>query len=92
MDRIAALRNIEDALADYERGETDLESMERTVTGVLRTYATAFDDDLTPYRASGDDPADGLVVVATSRRDARERVRSLVDGDVRVTVDRLSDE
>jgi hypothetical protein len=92
MDRIAALRNIEDALADYERGETDLESMERTVTGVLRTYATEFDDGLTPYRASGDGSADGLVVVATSQRAARERVGELVDVDGDVTVDRLTDE
>ncbi|WP_135534961.1 MULTISPECIES: hypothetical protein [Halostella] len=91
MDRIAALRNIEDALAEYERGETDLESMERAVTGVLRTYATDFDDELAAYRANGDGRADGLIVVATSQRQARERVRELVDDDVAVTVDRVAD-
>ncbi len=45
MDRISALRNIEDALATFEQGETDLASMERRVRGVLRTYATEFADD-----------------------------------------------
>lgn len=92
MDRIAALRNVEDALAAYERGETDLESLERRVTGVLRTYATEFDDELSAYRASGDERAEGLVVVATSRREARERVVDLVEGDVEVSVTPVSEE
>lgn len=78
MDRIAALRNIEDALAEFERGESDLESTERRVLAVLRTYATEF-DDLDAYRARGDDPADGLVVAAASRPEARERVLDLLD-------------
>ena len=89
MDRISALRNIEDALATYERGETDLASLEREVQGVLRTFATEFEEDLAAYRASGSDRVDGLVVVAGSRREARERVRELVDRDADPTVERV---
>ncbi|MFB6268056.1 MAG: hypothetical protein ABEI31_10385 [Halodesulfurarchaeum sp.] len=82
MDRIAALRNVEEALAAYERGEIDLSTMEERVRGVLRTYATTFDDEgLEAYRASGDPAADGLVVVAETRPAARERVRELLDDD-----------
>ncbi len=89
MDRIAALRNVEDALAAFERGEIDLGRMEEQITGVLRTYATEFEDDeLRAYRASGDPAADGLVVVAESRSEARERVDSLLeDGPVSFAVE-----
>jgi hypothetical protein len=92
MDRISALRNIEDALGSFERGETDLATMEREVVNVLRTYATDFGDDanLAAYRASGDERADGLVVVATSPAEAEQRVRALLDDDgLAVTVERL---
>lgn len=79
MDRIAALRNVEDALSAFEQGEIDLARMEERVQGVLRTYATEFEDGaLGAYRATGDASADGLVVVAESRTDARERIRDLV--------------
>lgn len=82
MDRISALRNIEDALADFESGEADLGATERRVVNVLRTYATEFEDgDLSAYRASGDDRADGLVVVAESRSQARERVADILDAE-----------
>ena len=82
MDRISALRNVEDALADFEAGEADLGTTERRVVTVLRTYATEFEDEeLSPYRASGDEPADGLVVVAESRSAARDRVTSLLDAE-----------
>jgi len=91
MDRIAALRNVEDALAEYEQGETDLESLEREVLGVVRTYATEFDGGLAAYRARGDGPADGLVVVAESRREARERVRDLSGAEREVAVERLDE-
>jgi hypothetical protein len=77
MDRISALRNIEDALADFEDGETDLSTLEGEVRGILRTYATEFDGELSAYRAEGGE-ADGVVVLALSRREARERVRGLV--------------
>lgn len=83
MDRISALRNIEDALADFEAGETDLQSVEQRVLAVLRTYATDFEEDETlhAYRAVGDESADGLVVVAPSKGDARARVNDLVDAE-----------
>jgi len=89
MDRISALRNVEDALATYERGETDLAGLEQEVQGVLRTFATEFEDGLAAYRASGSDRVHGLVVVAASQREARERVCELVDGDVDPAVERL---
>lgn len=78
MDRIAALRTIEDALSDYENGDLALPELEREVQGILRTYATEFDDETTAYRASGDPSADGLVVVAASRTDAREQIEQLL--------------
>ncbi|MFB6130387.1 MAG: hypothetical protein ABEJ28_06160 [Salinigranum sp.] len=82
MDRISALRNVEEALADFESGEADLAATERRVVTILRTYATEFEgkEELSTYRASGDDPADGLVVVAPSAAAARERVRDLLEG------------
>lgn len=86
MDRISALRNIEDALAAYEAGEQTLPELEREVRGVLRTYATSF-EDATAYRARGEDPADGIVVVAESPADARDRVAELVDRNVTFSVE-----
>lgn len=77
MDRISALRNVEDALAAFENGESSLQTLERDVRAVLRTYATDFDGDLQAFEASGGD-ADGLVVLASSRPEARDRVESLV--------------
>jgi hypothetical protein len=78
MDRISALRNIEEAIGDFEEGQTDLATLEREVRGVLRTYATEFEGDLSAYRAEGGD-ADGVVVLAPSPGEARERVTELVD-------------
>jgi hypothetical protein len=94
MDRISALRNIEDALRAFERGEADLATTERQVVTVLRTYATDFDGEggaLAAYRASGDERAEGLVVVATSPEEAEARIRGLLDAgdELAVTVDRL---
>ena len=86
MDRISALRNVEDALAAFEAGECSLSELESEVRGVLRTYAADFEGDLQAYRASGDEAADGLVVLASSSADARERVEALVDGRVSFTV------
>jgi len=77
MDRISALRNVEDALARYEDGELALPELEREVRGTLRTYATSF-DEARLYRARGDPPADGLAVVANSRTAARERITDLL--------------
>jgi len=91
MDRISALRNVEETLGDLERGETDLESAEERVCSILRTYATDYDGDLVAWRASGDPAAEGLVVLAATEREARERVAALVDDpDGRIAVSRLA--
>jgi len=74
MDRISALRNVEDALTAFEAGEADLTATERRVAAVLRTYATTFEGEDAVYRAAGDPPVDGRVVVAPSASTARERV------------------
>jgi len=78
MDRIAALRRIDRALSEYEDDELLLPELEQEVRGVLRTYASEFDDETTAYRARGDGPADGLVVVAASRTDARAQIKELL--------------
>ncbi|MDS0279022.1 hypothetical protein NDI85_14575 [Halomicroarcula sp. S1AR25-4] len=86
MDRISALRNVEEALAAFEAGECSLSDLESDVRGVLRTYAADFEGDLQAYRASGDGPADGLVVLAASEPEARERVAELVADSVTFSV------
>ena len=82
MDRISALRNIEETLREFERGETDLATAERRVQTVLRTYATEFDgeaeESLAAYRARGDRRADGVVVAAKSPAEAERRIRDLL--------------
>ena len=83
MDRIAALRRIETALADFEAGDVDLEACEREVRATVRTFATEFDGDLAAYRAD-----DGTVVLADSERTARARVREL-SGAEAPTVERV---
>ncbi|MES3516456.1 MAG: hypothetical protein PPP58_02210 [Natronomonas sp.] len=83
MDRIAALRQIEDALAAFEAGETDLETCERHVRAAVRTFATEFDGDLSAYRADT-----GTIVVAASPSAARDRIRELTDADA-PTVERI---
>jgi hypothetical protein len=77
MDRISAIRNVEDALRAFENGEADLADTERRVAAVLRTYATEFDGDDDVFRAVGEKPVDGRVVVAPSAPAARERVLAL---------------
>lgn len=88
MDRISALRNVEEALGRYEEDELSLPELEREVRGTLRTYATAFDDG-TLYRVRGESAADGLVVVANSRVDAREQVDELLSGSVTFELERV---
>lgn len=78
MDRISTLRNIEDALTQFEEGDLSLPELEAEVRGVLRAYATEFDDETTTYRVRGDPPADGVVVVARSPTAAREQVEQLL--------------
>jgi hypothetical protein len=73
MDRISALRNVEKAIREFERGEADLAETERQVATVLRTYASEFEtaDGRAAYRvAAGEREA---VVVASSPAAARER-------------------
>ena len=89
MDRISALRNIEDALSDLEAGDADLASVEARIEGVVRSFATDYDGDRAAYRASSDGPADGLVVVAASSREAESRLRDLVDDPGPVDVEQL---
>ncbi|MFD1598659.1 hypothetical protein [Halobellus rarus] len=83
MDRISALRNVEEALRDFEAGESDLAATEQRVVTVLRTYATDFEGEegLRAYQATGDGRAHGLVVVAESEGEARERIADLLDED-----------
>jgi len=100
MDRISAIRNIEDAIRDLESGDADLASTEQRVVTVLRTFATEFEDGagdgtLDAWTAVGDDRAEGLVVLAADAADARARVRDLLDeatgdaDDVTFSVERV---
>jgi hypothetical protein len=83
MDRISALRNIEDALSDFESGEEELRETQRRVLTVLQTYATDFEaeGEVAAYRATGDERASGIVVVAESATNARQRIVELLDDD-----------
>ena len=86
MDRISTLRNIEDALTRFESGEVTLPELERDVRGVLRTYATDF-EDATAYRASGDDRVEGLVVIADSPTAGREQLEEVLGTDLDCTME-----
>jgi hypothetical protein len=95
VDRISALRNVEDALRRFENGEIDLLATEREVATILRTYATEFESDEAgaAYRAvrvpddagtdatdeTGDAGVAETVVVAGSRAEARDRLAELFD-------------
>ena len=72
MDRISALRNVEDALRKFENGDADLLATEREVATVLRTYATEFESDegLAAYRATGLDESGEAGGAATGIGDA----------------------
>ncbi len=91
MDRISALRNVEDALAAFEDGEADLATTERRVEGVLRTYATEYESAPdAAYRVETRERADDVVVVAASPDDARERAEELLEESITATaVERL---
>ena len=79
MDRISALRNVENALAAFEAGDLDLAALEREVRGTLRTYATDFEGELSAYRATAPERAAGMVVLAGDERAAAERIGDLLD-------------
>lgn len=81
MDRISALRNLEDALRAYEAGDIDLAGLEDRAETILRTYATEFEEsELSVYRATGG-VADGTVVAAESPAAARDRIGEQVDAE-----------
>lgn len=89
MDRISALRNVEEALSEFEAGEIDLVTMEVRVRAILRSYATEFEEQQT-YEASGPPAVDGLVVVAKSVQDARTQIQELLSDDTeRFDVERV---
>lgn len=103
MDRISALRNVEDALASFEDGDCDLTDLERRVQTILRTYVSEFDvgESLAVYRVTptdggGDPPADeasdALVLVAAGPNEARAQARELAaDLPESLSVERVSD-
>ncbi len=83
MDRISAIRNVEDALAAFEDGEIDLETTEERVLAAVRTYATNYEGDATAaYRVQPVSRGEPVVVVAASPADAVERVDSILEEDV----------
>lgn len=86
MDRISTLRNIEDALGQFEDGELTLPELEREVRGILRTYATAY-EELTAYRGTGQPQVDGIVVLAESPTAAREQIEAMFEEPVTVRVE-----
>jgi len=93
MDRISAIRNVEEALRAFEDGEADLVATEERVLATLRTYATEFDDEagLAAYVGQGDAAVEDVVVVASSRAEARERiVDHAADAPTAFEVERLS--
>lgn len=93
MDRISALRNIEEALSAFEQGDIPLGTLEDRVQGILRTYATEFESEgLRAFRATGDPRVDGLVVVARSPSAARSRVTDLVDDAGSFAVEPIDEE
>lgn len=83
MDRISAIRNVEDALTAFEDGEIDLETTEERVLATVRTYATSYEGDATvAYRVQPISRREPVVVVAASPEEAVERVESILDEDV----------
>ncbi|WP_435348152.1 hypothetical protein [Haloarchaeobius sp. HRN-SO-5] len=90
MDRISAMRNVEEALARFEDGECDLAGLERRVQTILRTYVSEFErPELAVYRV-GADAETGVVVVAAGPNEARDRARDLWDDAPRsMTVERV---
>lgn len=80
VDHISALRNIEESLRAFEDGDADLATTQRRVQSVLQSYATEFEaEERRAYRAHGEAPADGVVVVAADAEAAAARVRELAD-------------
>ena len=98
MDRISAIRNVEDALASFEEGDCDLSELERRVQTILRTYVSEFDvgEELAVYRVEPattvDSAAEDLILVATGPNEARAQARELADDlPESLSVERVSD-
>ncbi|WP_435360168.1 hypothetical protein [Haloarchaeobius sp. DFWS5] len=96
MDRISAIRNVEEVLGAFERGEVGLASMEQQVQAIIRTYVSEFDvADLAVYRVSDsleEEDARSVVVVAAGPTEARERARELwTDAPQQLSAERLSE-
>ncbi|WP_439027804.1 DUF7854 family protein [Haloarchaeobius sp. DT45] len=91
MDRISAIRNVEEVLGEFERGEVGLAGLEQRVQAILRTYVSEFDvPDLAVYHVQGDER--GVVVVAAGPNEARERARALwTDAPEVLDVERVSE-
>ena len=93
MDRISAIRNVEEALREFESGARNLEATEERIRTVVRTYATEFEDveggERAVYRAVGAGPADGTIVVASSPAEARDRIEATIDADDSFAVERV---
>jgi hypothetical protein len=90
MDRISALRNVEEALAEFEEGNVELAELEARVGSILRTYATDFGDGTATYRVGAKERERPVVVIADSPGQARERAGELA-GVTPAEVERLSD-
>jgi ABC-type amino acid transport substrate-binding protein len=91
MDRISAIRNVEEALRAFETGEADLAATEERVLATLRTYATEFDDEsgLGAYVGRGTEAVEDVVVIASSRGEARDRIADHAPEASSFEVDRL---
>jgi hypothetical protein len=76
MDRISAIRNVEEALRAFEAGDADLAATEERVVATVRTYATEFEDESgrSAYVGRGQEAVEDVVVVASSRAEARDRI------------------
>ena len=77
-------------MAAFEAGDLALPELEREVRGVLRTYATEFGEGRA-FEATGDPAAEGLVVLAESEAEARDRLDALLADDVRFSVRPVED-
>ncbi|QSG01307.1 DUF7854 family protein [Natranaeroarchaeum sulfidigenes] len=83
MDRISAIRNVEDALAAFEDGTVDLTTTEERVLAAVRTYATDYEGEATAaYRVQPISRQEPVVVVAASPDEAVERATSILGENV----------
>lgn len=82
MDRISALRNVEDALSAFERGNVELETTEARITATIRTYATSFERGAEAAYRVEPISEDALIVVASSPEDAEQRAETLLGEEI----------